>query len=416
MQIKKIELNSNILHYVSLRKNVEVKQQLKVFSDGKVYFSGYSFGEEFEEYLICRQQQFLISRETAEEILSLLARYFENSPKASDNITDNGRWELIITETDGNVTKYVNSLSEMIDLNNVNLSMFLRQHLSIEELFAFDGGGLTTAEIPNSASCDIISFPQYEEIKREVRKLGIELSMLLLERDELLFVECPNLETSYMLVLGGLEHKVYNTECKLLRLKRKLELIRARKNRQEKIIASEIEKILDQEFEEYQKKLKEQIEKMNEALKRGQAEKLSESEAREIKAVYRRVVKKLHPDLHPNINDAELKLFQNAVEAYKNGDLISMRVINEMLGESDEITTREDPITQIVREKERLTNLLKSLTVNIIKIKAEYPYTMKELLQSREKIAERKAELNDTLKQYEEMISTYSQKIKEMLG
>lgn len=79
---------------------------------------------------------------------------------------------------------------------------------------------------------------------------------------------CKNIETNYMLKLGGLEYKAYEAQCEALRLKRKPELIQARKNRQEKIILSMIDAILDAEFAEYQAKLNEQIEKVNDALER----------------------------------------------------------------------------------------------------------------------------------------------------
>ena len=119
----------------------------------------------------------------------------------------------------------------------------------------------TASEI--SSSVNVILFPDFEKLKNEVEKMRTEMSMLLLERDELQFVICRNIETSYMLMLGGIEYKAYEAQCKSLRLKRKIDLIRAKKNRQEKVIITDIEETLNQEFEDYQKRLNEQIEKMN---------------------------------------------------------------------------------------------------------------------------------------------------------
>lgn len=53
----------------------------------------------------------------------------------------------------------------------------------------------TTAEI--SSSDNVIVFPDFEKLKSEVEKMRTELSMLLLERDELQFVICKNIETEY---------------------------------------------------------------------------------------------------------------------------------------------------------------------------------------------------------------------------
>lgn len=52
---------------------------------------------------------------------------------------------------------------------------------------------------------------------------------------------------------------------------------------------------------------------------------------------------------------------------------------------------------------------------SIEQIKSQFPFTVKELLQSPEKIAARKAELNELIDQYQAMISMYKAKINEML-
>lgn len=49
----------------------------------------------------------------------------------------------------------------------------------------------TTAEV--SSSGNVIVFPDFEKLKSEVEKIRTELSMLLLERDELQFVICKNI-------------------------------------------------------------------------------------------------------------------------------------------------------------------------------------------------------------------------------
>ena len=55
----------------------------------------------------------------------------------------------------------------------------------------------------------ILIAQDFESLKSEVERLRTELSMLVLERDELLFVECKNIETVYMLAIGVLEYKAY---------------------------------------------------------------------------------------------------------------------------------------------------------------------------------------------------------------
>ena len=271
----------------------------------------------------------------------------------------------------------------------------------------------TTEE--NGSTGNVIVLPDFQKLKDEVEKMRTELSMLLLERDELQFVICKNIETEYMLKLGGIEYKAYEAQCAAMRLKRKIELIQAKKNRQEKVILSTIEETLDDEFAEYQKQLDEQINKMNDALKRSKAEVLSDEENKELKKLYRKVVKALHPDINPDVTQAQINLFDNAVQAYKNGDLNSLRIIGEMVSGEPVSDQHKDAMKQLVEERDRLQGLLKSIRDSIEKIKADYPYTMKEILEDSEKTEQKKQELESLLAQYDELISVYKVKIEEML-
>jgi len=265
------------------------------------------------------------------------------------------------------------------------------------------------------SSTTVIAFPLYDKVKSEVEKLKIELSMFVLERDDLLFVECKNIEMAYMLSVGGLEYKAFELNCAVLRLKRKIELIQAKKNRQEKVVLSAIEEILDVEFAEYQAKLDEQIGKMNAALDRSKGKELTDSESRELKKLYIGIVKALHPDLHPNISPEKIKLFLNAVEAYKKGDLTGLRIISEMVVDKKISLEHTDALSLLVKEKERLSELIKGLKEDIIKIKSEYPYTMKSLIQDSEKISEKKKELEGIIEEWEKALDFYKSKLSETM-
>lgn len=270
-------------------------------------------------------------------------------------------------------------------------------------------------KLPSDSPGKIVPFPEHETLKEEIEKLRTELSMLVLERDELIFVECKNIEMAYMLSVGALEYKAYELECAVLRLKRKADLIQARKNRQEKVILSELEKALDVEFEDYQAKLDEKIRKMNAALERSQGQLLTDQENAELKKLYRATVKALHPDLHPDLSDAKKRLFQRAVEAYEFGDLAGLRVIAEMVGGSLAQEDEPDIMTHLLKEKERLTKLISAVAKSIASIKSEYPYIMKSIATDPEMIKEKKNELEAYIRELKEVQAAYTTRIAEML-
>lgn len=64
-----------------------------------------------------------------------------------------------------------------------------------------------TGEDEQPAKTDIIIFPDFEKLKNEVEKIRTELSMLLLERDELQFVICRNIENGYTPKIDNLKYK-----------------------------------------------------------------------------------------------------------------------------------------------------------------------------------------------------------------
>ena len=47
------------------------------------------------------------------------------------------------------------------------------------------------------------------------------------------------------------------------------------------------------------------------------------------KELYRKIVKKLHPDMNPDVTEHELELFHRATKAYEEGDIMTLQAIYE---------------------------------------------------------------------------------------
>lgn len=236
--------------------------------------------------------------------------------------------------------------------------------------------------------------------------------MLLLERDELVLVECKNIEMTYMISLGSLEYRAHELRLAATRLKRKTELIQAKLNRQESINMEQIEKDLDLEYGEYVEFLNDEIDKMNNALERTNGEILSEEETCEIKKLYRSIMKTLHPD----ISSEQLSLFHNAVTAYENGDLDTLRIIGTMVSDSPLTSISEDSLTELINECTRLSNMIEKVNNDINKIKSEYPYILKTIIESEEKTADKKEEFEGYIKYWSSAVNHYESEINRLLG
>lgn len=262
----------------------------------------------------------------------------------------------------------------------------------------------------------IIAFPGHGELAKEVVRLKGELVDMLVKRDELFLVECKNIESAYLVAVGDLEYKVYELQCLLLRLRRKREMIQSRINRQESVSLDQIERSLDREFARYQDDLESRIGKMNEALERQSSPLLSDTEKAELKKLYRQSMKALHPDLHPDVTEQKQRLMAHAQAAYENGDLEMIRLIATMAAEGDGADgALEKGDARLIRERDRLRKALGHLEKEIERIKGEYPYTLKQLVSSPEKLAARRGELKSLVNQLRDLVRRYESAIKEML-
>ena len=263
---------------------------------------------------------------------------------------------------------------------------------------------------------NIIEFPDYKALREEVDQLRKNLADVVVQRDELKHIACKNIEAQYMLEIGTFEYKAYQTYCDYLRLRRKAELIQARKNRDELIILDEIEKQLDLEFKNYQKKLNEQLDKMNAALKRNQMRVLSQDDSKELKDLYRKIVKALHPDLHPKQARQMKELFINAVYAYEKGNLDDMRVIYELIRQTDPDIPAKDSMQMLKKEKERLQTMIQDIEAQINTIKQTYPYILLKYLDSEVEKHKKLDEIAALQKSYEEAIKTQNERIAALVG
>ena len=260
---------------------------------------------------------------------------------------------------------------------------------------------------------EIINFPDMKNIEQEIEKLRTELSMLVIEHDTLRFNDGPNIETAYMLALGGLEYSIFEAQCEMKRLMRKRDLMQMNINRGEKPNVKAIEKELDEEFQSYKEKLDEELHKINKSIERASLPTLSADEEKELKKLYRKIVKKLHPDLNPDATDEQKRLFQNAVIAYQNGDLSTIRMIADISDGADEKKINGNDA--LFHVKENLEKSIGNMKAKIDKIKSEYPFTLAEFTRDKNKMSARKNELEEILKKYKQAIENYERILDEMM-
>lgn len=279
-------------------------------------------------------------------------------------------------------------------------------------------------------------------LRAQIRALRELLADLVQERDELVHVICRELEARYYRELGSLEAEVFRADGLVNYFRRRAEYLRAARNRDEKPDLEKVEQKLRKDLEEYQKVYEEFTRRAKEAeaqrpKRAGKSTALAEtktgekasdpqeqeeeaedripSEEDRLKRLYRRIVKAMHPDLHPEQDEATRTLFKRAIQAYKDGDLKTLQEIDGMCADT-EPEPGQDPLQALREEKQRLLDLVFSLRYEIRHIKTRFPYTKKKLLDDPELLAAEKKRLEQALFQLRQQAERYRREVADLEG
>lgn len=262
---------------------------------------------------------------------------------------------------------------------------------------------------------DLITNPEQVRLREEIREMRNKIILLLQERDTLLLVECKGIEARYMSLVGALEAEAFREELAYRRTKRKMEMLQALVNRREHVDEEKIEQLLDEEMTVFQQRLDDRMDALNAMVSGSEGERVRTGTEEELRSLYHKIVKDLHPDLHPDLTDREIEMFAWAQEAYENRDLGTLQIIADAI-RADEDLPEDMSMGDLMQERNRLMDIAAEIREEIGKIKSEYPYTMKELLDDREWVEQRRAELQDQIDNYIEIRKTYESRIRDLLA
>lgn len=228
---------------------------------------------------------------------------------------------------------------------------------------------------------------------------------LLLERDAVR-KEAFMLDRAYTREFGDITLKLFETKLECIRKKKAIEFCQTFANRGESVDQEALQEHLEKEMTEYKEQLEEMVREREAARGKGT---VTEAQLIEIRQAYRRLVKKLHPDINPETTDnKELNdLWQRISIAYTCNNLEELQEVEVLVAAALEkagITDMEVTIPDI-------DDKIAALEAEIAKIKSEDPYQYKFLLDDPSAVKEKKDSLNATIKEYED----YSKQLDEVL-
>lgn len=234
----------------------------------------------------------------------------------------------------------------------------------------------------------------YVNHKRKIMNLvkkDIEnYQQLLLKRDELQ-KEAIQYRVAYTAMFGDIINELFQLVIECTALKKKISYCQLKVNKGMDIIESELEQFVDQELKNYYQKLQ----KMKEDVQTSkQSESLSEQDLKQIKMIYYRLVKKIHPDLHPELfkDEKMQELFSRIQDAYvcnQLDELMNLEVLVDKLIGKEEIHIPDiDAQTEKIKEQ-------------IQEIVSTNPYLYKDILENEDKCNQYMEKFKQDIHQYQ---------------
>ena len=275
--------------------------------------------------------------------------------------------------------------------------------------------------------------PSLEALKEEIQMLRAEAAALIMRRDDLQQRICPELKTRYNREIGTLEYLIFQKKIEVVTLIRMIELMQQSINNRKRPVPEKVQEQVNREYQEYEQKYEKarrEYDKTRSDYEKTSAERKpavqDEGNGRdagqqygaggsgnagtgsngkdggqgdtgagsgpidreaELKAIYRRLIRRLHPDINPNVTEKEKELFNRVVQAYDAKDLEALKEIELLLDEEqsleDLLSGKGDAgslLKALQAEKERLLSQIRKLQEEIAGIQNSFPYNRREFL------------------------------------
>lgn len=227
---------------------------------------------------------------------------------------------------------------------------------------------------------------------------------LLLEKEKIVKTNFQ-VQQRFIELFGDLRLEMLKVEIEIAKIKKEMEYLVRKKNRNESYDLEEMDDFVNQALEgmkaQYERMKEEQTQLKNKKM-------LSQEEVKEIKRLYRRLVKLVHPDLNPHQTKEQKELWHQLQEAYRNNDLVWLRELNVLIvfktkgHEEVEIEDLEDKI-EAVREE-------------IALLKEEDLYQMRELVFDEEWIDAYKEQYERERSDFEVYLRSLQKEKEKLIG
>lgn len=207
--------------------------------------------------------------------------------------------------------------------------------------------------------------------------------------------EATVLNDLYTRYFGQLRINISILEGEVRALRLKTDMMQAAINRDEKPNILQIEETVRKKFEEYFQNLRNLSDQLK---KKEPLAMMDEDDAKKLADLHRVLVKRLHPDIHPNQTEKEKDLFLKAQAAYDLRDIATLEriLISLDLDTDTEVFSNEKESADY---KVKIEKQIANLEMQIADLNSRYPFTFREKLSDREWVDRETADLENRIQQ-----------------
>ena len=214
---------------------------------------------------------------------------------------------------------------------------------------------------------------------------------------------CPNLKTA-KLIFAIIA--VFKMKLACARKKKTIEFCQEAFNRGEMPDEEALKRFVEKEtlaLRDHLENMKSAYESANDYTE------ITETEVTKIRTIYRKIAKRIHPDINPAAKESEKlqELWLDVVSAYNRNDLKELRELEILITKVLTDVTGEDAVVQIPDLEKKIV----ALEEEIRHMMDTDPYQYKFLLLDQEAVQEKKDELTAEVKTYRE----YSEQLDAVL-
>ena len=228
----------------------------------------------------------------------------------------------------------------------------------------------------------------------------------LINRRDNLKKEAFQYHAAYVREFGDLILEIFRKKIECIRKKKTIEYCQAALNHGKSVDQTQLQEYLEKEMEEFQAQLDDMVKEHEASLK---STTVTEKDLLEIKRIYHRLVKKIHPDINPSVATSEelMDLWHRAVICYNCNDLKGLQEVEVLVMTALENANLDEIDIDIPDIEEKIAELEEEIRT----IMETDPYQYKYLLEDEKAVAEKKENLNAELRTYED----YSDQLDEIL-